>query len=1253
MTRASIWDIRDMRCGPMTTPASPRKHAGGQQAGGQKAASMSPRMARESVVPRGARLSTIGRIALRERTSQQQHSAALYGGARLWPGRLAEAGCADRPPLARKMADPAVVNSRPQSARGCVPGAPRSASAPRYPSTRNGSSVPRAPGAEPFTGPQRAASSMDCHASAEARAAAATGGCCPAPPLPQEHRSSGQLHQNSAPSPDSRVSGTRPSLGSPPTPRGPAASFAPGGSTSAMQEDLGARSRIAAGQSFAPEAVESLLSGKLSAPMTPGRLVSPRASPKGGGYKISLGTKSHGRERPPSPSIDVRHNFADELVLYTAPIADDEEDDDAAPGLGSMQRKGRAQVLQQWQRTEAPPVLGRGHRASDPGLRPLLLRSPAAQAAALAPDGAGAMEVEWSSLSESARQALKHWVSGQLGGRHCMLVLEQSSGGDASAMTCSSEEPTMSDLKGGAALNVLSGLFAEVGLLDQGNSSSSSSWLFQEVFSKTPHQVLEEALRACILEIGDPKLERPSDLSPEQVNLALRRLAMKAQFGSCPSSSRSGRKSNKSDGAPPPNGESTKIQVWLELVRGHTEGWPAGGNATSSSSSQLGPKDKERSSANRAPEKTLGDGGVLKELGKQEDELEAESQQMSLEALRGQNGLIEDYVIRLVRQRDELKQITKLAEERDSYFILGLRGPDATDDEIKKAYRNLARKEHPDKAGIGNKRRFQAIQQAYASILKHRGNEGGSTTLPGESDAPLDGEQTATKDISESAILGESAQYAFEVRDAADRVAACAHRAMRSWEEGSEETGIAKRRALKALRELTRQSTSELKAAAQQLRTLGHANGALVSCVEAFISENQDVANTSSAGMSLRDRCAIVEDTRRSSTSSAEMLEKIGEATEATLRKVEKASPDASTGQEGGGVPPRGSSEGTQAANLVKLGVRLLKESLARTAAVARRTADEAIGAGIKALDLHKGLLMLDNEVAKEQQRQNSKRQSFDEDDAPVAARDVERNKSESQGAGQESDGKKDDATSKAPCEKEKPETPVGQTPRDQLKSAAKRVKDRHVNLRVKNLRFLANLNEEALRVQGRLWSLLARSDGALLPEISVCQKSMIFDLVTQLLDFALVETARLAGNHSAAPTKVLDRSLSFALALEHGREIAMPSDSRTQALKLASFIDKDLLCEIIGGPFRRRLIAIGMKKRGPDSLSSNGGGYVPAAYTRARGNTSLGVGSTAAVKAWEEAANATCERITTCIKNLLVRSPVPGAEDAAGNQGE
>ncbi|CAJ1425174.1 unnamed protein product, partial [Effrenium voratum] len=179
---------------------------------------------------------------------------------------------------------------------------------------------------------------------------------------------------------------------------------------------------------------------------------------------------------------------------------------------------------------------------------------------------------------------------------------------------------------------------------------------------------------------------------------------------------------------------------------------------------------------------------------------------------------------------------------------------------------------------------------------------------------------------------------------------------------------------------------------------------------------------------------------------------------------------------------------------------------------------------------------------------------------------------------------------------------------------------DRHVSLRVKNLRFLASLNEEALRSQARLMSLLDRSEGALLPEISVSQKGVIFELVAQLLDFALAEAGRHAGNVSTTPARILERVMSFALALEHGQEIAVPVDSRTQAMKLASLIDTHLLCQVVTGPFRRRLLGLSKKRAGE-------GGYA--------GRKSI----PSAAKAWEDAANACCERIASCIQQA-VRKP-------------
>ncbi len=64
----------------------------------------------------------------------------------------------------------------------------------------------------------------------------------------------------------------------------------------------------------------------------------------------------------------------------------------------------------------------------------------------------------------------------------------------------------------------------------------------------------------------------------------------------------------------------------------------------------------------------------------------------------------------------------------DPYKVLGV-SPDATDEEIKKAYRTLSRKYHPD-ANINNPNKAQAeemfkrVQQAYDIIMKQRSGGG-------------------------------------------------------------------------------------------------------------------------------------------------------------------------------------------------------------------------------------------------------------------------------------------------------------------------------------------------------------------------------------------------------------------------------------------------------------------------------------------------------------------------------------------------
>lgn len=76
---------------------------------------------------------------------------------------------------------------------------------------------------------------------------------------------------------------------------------------------------------------------------------------------------------------------------------------------------------------------------------------------------------------------------------------------------------------------------------------------------------------------------------------------------------------------------------------------------------------------------------------------------------------------------------------RDPYQVLGV-SRDASDEEIKKAYKKLSRKYHPD-ANINNpnkdqaEEKFKEIQQAYQQIMKERteGDSGGSSYGPGSS----------------------------------------------------------------------------------------------------------------------------------------------------------------------------------------------------------------------------------------------------------------------------------------------------------------------------------------------------------------------------------------------------------------------------------------------------------------------------------------------------------------------------------------
>ena len=73
---------------------------------------------------------------------------------------------------------------------------------------------------------------------------------------------------------------------------------------------------------------------------------------------------------------------------------------------------------------------------------------------------------------------------------------------------------------------------------------------------------------------------------------------------------------------------------------------------------------------------------------------------------------------------------------KDPYSILGV-SSDATDEEVKNAYRTLARKYHPDNYGDDNplkdlaNEKMQEINSAYDEIQRMRSSGGGSSTYRG------------------------------------------------------------------------------------------------------------------------------------------------------------------------------------------------------------------------------------------------------------------------------------------------------------------------------------------------------------------------------------------------------------------------------------------------------------------------------------------------------------------------------------------
>eukprot|EP00928_Gymnodinium_smaydae_P023389 TRINITY_DN19323_c0_g3_i2.p1 TRINITY_DN19323_c0_g3~~TRINITY_DN19323_c0_g3_i2.p1 ORF type:complete len:1342 (+),score=287.07 TRINITY_DN19323_c0_g3_i2:255-4028(+) len=979
-------------------------------------------------------------------------------------------------------------------------------------------------------------------------------------------------------------------------------------------------------------------------------------------------------------------------------------------GLGAIQPEGREQVLSQWDSPVDKQAVGGssgkpyGDRSDS---RPLdsrqTLRSrgtrqsgdslPLTRSTGFAESHFGESEnapkLEWSSLSRKSRQAIKLWGTRGIGGRHCLMLLEHENTIDFLISPLDSDEVVMADLRGKAVLNALSGLRADA------RGSGDGGWLYGQVFAKSPVDVLQDALCAAQAAASPDGGE---DVSLEELNLALRCMAMRAQSSGMLALVSGQEAHRQSDSSQPKSSEEyMRVQVWLELLRLHSEGTQlaACGDIAASLLDGLGPEGAcglSRSfgfgfglgggsageDAQRARERSRtsaaqiwDDGSVLGELRKKEADLRNESQKMSLDSLRAQNRSIEAYLMRLVRQRDDLRNISRLADECDSYLVLGLDGPAVTEEDVKRAYRTLARREHPDKAGTDNKERFQQIQQAYASVLRQRRSNAAAGAWPDGADeasaaasSAVDGSAASGAPPGARAAAREAARLAAEARVAAERAVNVAHSGFQLCRQGTElRTG--KRCACRELCILTQRGTARLRSGSGALRAVQEAVCAVSDKALAALDEYGDWADTAIAGAGLRERAAIAANTGKSSGATADLLDKICEANDAALRKAERVASASSS---------VGSAEALSA-------TRMLWKGLGRTASVARCACDEAIGAAIAAVELSCSLVALDREWQRERGREAAENSNVaqpapDDDRERSSGADADRDGDEGRKAGD--DGEDGNETAVAARKPSKQAVDAGGEGKDkescQKDASAKysedKVRQDHVSLRVRNLRCLGGLNEEVLQLQQKLRVLLDPSRGTLLPAVSVAQKGGVFELVGQILQAALQDASYLSADIGSRPKEVLEYSFAFLVALEHSRDVALSSEVRTQVLKLAALVDTELLCQIVDGPFRRQLLALASGGRRriatpamPTSASAaqtmrmNGKLRAGSAAKRPAGAHFLaatcpsgfgdGEPTCHSVEEWENVVHVFCARV---LRGLRKPAASPAADDAAAS---
>jgi len=320
----------------------------------------------------------------------------------------------------------------------------------------------------------------------------------------------------------------------------------------------------------------------------------------------------------------------------------------------------------------------------------MMLPQPAQETRLSVPDGwRGPAEtsgegLERSELGLEVTVEVRRWLAGEITGLQCaQVVLDR-------ALTVLANFK----LASGCQLEVLGGpLGAIVG------GYSDADWLHDEVFRRHPATAVREAF---VLLGFRPHAEGDwSNVTGEEVSLSYRRLCLRGH------PSRGG----------PPRGY-LKLQVAMEVVRAF--GGEAGPIVPSDlGEPQLPPRRKSGDSRDRF---VLDDLTLVRELELTAQEAEEEATKLPQEQLEEMNRALDEYILRQMCFKSEIIDEIARLHENCAYAILGI-SSDATDSEIRKAYRFIAMQCHPDKGG--DKEDFQELNNAYEKIMEQRRGSGG------------------------------------------------------------------------------------------------------------------------------------------------------------------------------------------------------------------------------------------------------------------------------------------------------------------------------------------------------------------------------------------------------------------------------------------------------------------------------------------------------------------------------------------------